>query len=156
MTTFDPRAHLKGFTHTAHQFLIKDMNAVEENQACVCPGGVAKPAIKVVAECAAVNGMVAAMLSGGDAKRPSPEERDAYYASFTTREAVLTELEQKTQSLYAAIDGLDENTLGEMVEGPIGPMTRFGMAELPAMHMMYHDGQINYIQALNGDGEVHW
>jgi len=27
---------------------------------------------------------------------------------------------------------------------------------LPAGHMMYHDGQINYIQLLLGDTKFHW
>ena len=100
--------------------------------------------------------MIGALLAGEDVKRPGPEERKAFYASFTTREQALAFLEQQTQGLLKSIDNLDENTLGDTIDGPIGPMTRFALAELPAMHMMYHDGQLNYLHALHGDSEMHW
>ena len=57
----------------------------------------------------------------------------------------------------AAFETLDENTLGETSDIPFGrPMSRMAIAELPAIHMMYHDGQLNYVQTLNGDKDIHW
>ena len=157
MSAFDFRAHLRGATERAHQLLVKDLHALPEESAGGCPGGVARPALELVAECAGTNGFIAGMLTTGEANRPTPEQRKAYYASFTTRESVLAELEQKTQLLLNAIDGMDETTMGEMLPGVFGsPMTRFALAGVPAMHMMYHDGQINYIQCLHGDSEIHW
>lgn len=157
MSTFDARAHLHGVTVRAHQMFVKDLNALTEENASACPGGVARPAIEVVVECAGVNGSIAGLLTTGEFNRPTPEERKAHYATITTREAALAELEQKTQALLAAIDTMDENTLGEMLPGIFGsPMTRFALAEVPYMHMMYHDGQLNYIQSLHGDSEIHW
>jgi hypothetical protein len=35
-------------------------------------------------------------------------------------------------------------------------MSKFALAHLASIHMMYHDGQLNYIQSLHGDGEIHW
>ncbi len=29
------------------------------------------------------------------------------------------------------------------------------IAELPVSHVMYHDGQLNYIQTLHGDDQMH-
>ena len=157
MSTFDARAHLHGVTVRAHQMFVKDLNALTEENASKCPGGVARPAIEVVVECAGLNGSIAGLLTTGEFNRPTPEQRKAYYATITTREAALAELEQKTQILLAAIDTMDENTMGEMLPGIFGsPMTRFALAEVPFMHMMYHDGQLNYIQCLNGDSEIHW
>ena len=68
----------------------------------------------------------------------------------------LTFLEEQTQRLVDALGNLDVNTLGDMVEGPMGPTPRLAIAQLPATHMMYHDGQLNYIQTLYGDKEMHW
>lgn len=157
MSTFDVRPHLHGAIERAHQMLVKDLNALPEDSAAACPGGVARPAIELIVECAGVNGTIAGVLTTGEFNRPTPEQRKAYYASITTREAALAELEQKTHVLLAAIDAMDENTLGEMLPGVFGsPMTRFALAEVPFMHMMYHDGQLNYIQSLHGDSEMHW
>ncbi len=156
MASLNPHAHLRANTERAHSLLVKDLNALAEEKASVCPGGLARPAIEFVVECGGVNMMVAALLTGGDFSRRSPEESKAFYATFTSREQALAFLELQTQLLLTTLDGLDESTLGDMIDGPIGPMTRFALAELPAMHMMYHDGQLNYLHALHGDDQMHW
>jgi hypothetical protein len=156
MTALNPRAHLRASTERMHSQLVNDLNALPEDKAGVSPGGVARPAIEFVVECGGLNMMVSTLLTGGEFKRRTPEERKAFYATFTTREQALAFLDQQTQGLLTTLDGLDENTLGDMIDGPIGPMTRFALAQLPAMHMMYHDGQLNYLQALHGDDKMHW
>ena len=156
MTALNPRAHLRGVTERAHSLLVKDLNALAEDKANETPGGVTRPAIEFVVECGGINMLIGALLAGEDAKRPAPEERKAFYATFTTREQALAFLETQTQGLLTALDNLDENALGDTIDGPLGPMTRFGLAEVPAMHMMYHDGQLNYLHALHGDSEMHW
>ena len=157
MAALDLRAQLRGGAERAKGLLVKDLNALEEDKAVETPGGVARNAVHIVAECAAVNGRVANFLKTGEFKSPSDEERKAFFDAHTTKASVLSVLEQQTQALLTAIDGLDENTLGELVpETPLGPMSRFGVAQIPAMHMMYHDGQLNYIQSLHGDDKMHW
>ena len=48
-------------------------------------------------------------------------------------------------------------SLGETTNALMGRvMTRLAVAELPAVHMSYHDGQLNYIHSLCGDSEMHW
>ncbi|MGC4043005.1 MAG: DinB family protein [Armatimonas sp.] len=37
-----------------------------------------------------------------------------------------------------------------------GEATRFGRCQFMTAHAWYHDGQLNYIQALLGDGHCHW
>jgi hypothetical protein len=156
MTALNPRAHLRAATERIHSLLVKDLNALAEDKACITAGGVTRPAIEFIVECGGVNMMVGTLLTGGEFPRRSPEERKAFYATFTTREQALGFLEQQTKGLLTALDTLDENTLGDTIDSPIGPMTRFALAELPAMHMMYHDGQLNYLHALHGDDEMHW
>ena len=156
MAALNPRAHLRASTERMHSQLVNDLNALPEENAGVSPGGVARPAIEFVVECGGLNMMISALLAGREFNRRSPEERKAFYATFTTREQALAFLEQQTQGLLRTLDGLDESTLGDVIDGPIGPMTRFALAELPAMHMMYHDGQLNYLHALRGDNEMHW
>lgn len=156
MTVLNPRAHLKAVTARAQSLLANDLEALAEDKACAIPGGVTRPAIEVVVECAALNGAIATLLTTGEMNRPDPEQRKAFFASFTTREQAKAFLEKQTQQLLATLDGLDENTLGDIIKGPLGPMTRFAIAEIPYMHMMYHDGQLNYLQALHGDSEMHW
>jgi hypothetical protein len=44
-----------------------------------------------------------------------------------------------------------------MTDKPFGrPVQKFGPASLPINHMMYHDGQFNFLQTLYGDDKIHW
>ncbi len=156
MSSFDPKGHLLEATRRVHRLLTNDLKALDADKCTTHPGEQARSALHIVAECAAVNGMIATLLTTGEFKRLPPEERDAYLNSFDTQEKAMDLLEQETNRLLAVIETLDVNTLGEMSEAIGRPMTRFAIAELPAMHMMYHDGQLNYIQTLFGDTQMHW
>lgn len=157
MPALNPIHHLQEFTKQAHHFMTKDLQALPEDKQNACPGGCARTPLNVIAECAMVHRMVGDFLRTGKAERIPAEERDAHLNSFDTMEKALAYLDRETQYLLGVLETLDENTLGDVSEEPLGfPMTRFGLAQLPAMHMMYHDGQLNYIQSLYGDDKVHW
>ena len=156
MAELDLAAQLRATTEWAYGNLVNDLNALDEDKATGSPDAATRPAIKMVAECGAVNGMVAALLATGQFSRPSPEEREAYYAAITTRAEALAALDAGTQKLYAAIDGIAPDRWGEIVQGPFGPRTLLAAASFAAMHMMYHDGQLNYLHLLHGDTEMHW
>ncbi len=156
MPDLDLKVQLRDATQRAHRLLSNDLKAIEADKTNICPGGCARTALNIVAECASVNGMVATVLAGGEYNRPSAEERDAFLNSFDTVEKTLVYLDKETERLLEAIASTDESTFGDEMS-PFGrPMNRFGVAGLPSWHMMYHDGQLNYIQSLHGDGEMHW
>lgn len=157
MPEVQPKEHLRALTERAHRLLINDLKAIAEDKSNASPGGVARTALHIVAECAMVTGFLGKALNGVEVQRPPKEEREAHLNSFDTTEKVLAYLDRETQDLLTVIDGLDESTLGEVSDKPFGrPMSRFALAEFPALHMMYHDGQLNYIQTLHGDAEMHW
>ena len=156
METFSPKGHLKEFTQRTKAFLVNDLKAIPAEKQNTCPGGCAHTALYMVAECAAVNSMIAKTLRGEEVNRPPQAEREAFLKSFDSETKALAFLEQETENLLAAIDTLDENTLAERVQTPIGERSRYGLAEIPAFHMGYHDGQLNYIHTLHDDHEMHW
>ncbi len=157
MSTLSPGALLRAPLEFAARVLGNDLNALPEEQALAHPGGTSRPAVAVVAECAAVNGLIATLLTTGEMRRPSPEEREAYYAKFTSREAATSALRAETARLLSAIDALPEARWGEPITGLIGqPSTLLETTGFAALHMMYHDGQINLLQAMHGDSEMHW
>ena len=156
MTQVDLAAHLRATTETAYRNLVNDLNALDEDKAGGSPNDALRPAIKLVAECAAVNRALASLLATGAAVSPSAEERAAYFASITTRAEALAALESGTQELYTAIDGVGADRWGETVQGFFGPATLLATAGFAALHMMYHDGQINQFHLLHGDTEMHW
>ena len=156
MAELDLAAHLRATTAQAYNNLLNDLNALDEDKASGSANTALRPAIKVVAECGSVNGLLASLVTTGTAASPSPDEQAAYYAAITTRAEALAALDAGTQKLYAAIDGVAPDRWGEMVPTPLGPMTVLGAASFAAQHMMYHDGQINHLHLLHGDTEMHW
>ena len=156
MTEFNLAAYLHAATETAYNNLVNDLSAMDEDKAVASPHDALRPAIKLVAECGSVNGLLATLVATGQATMPSPEQSAAFYESITTPQAALAVLEEGTQKLYAAIDAAAPDTWSDMVPTPFGPWTRAAAAGFAALHMMYHDGQLNSAHLLHGDTEMHW
>ncbi len=152
------KSHLKGMADRTMGLLINDVKAIPTDKHTACPGGCAKTPLYMIAECAVVNHRVAQFLKTGQQKpRPTPDERDALLKSYTDTDKTLAFLQESVAAYKEAIDGFDAARFGEHNDEFFGrPMTLFGIAELPPVHMMYHDGQLNYIQMLLGDNDIHW
>jgi len=158
MSTFSPKQHLTGTIQFVHSLLVKDMNAVSADKANVAPAPNTRPALSLIAECASVNALIASRIeTGAMPERLAPDARKAFLATFDTPEKALAYLDEATKHLVHAIETCDESKFGDPVMTPLGvEMTIFGLAEFAAMHMMYHDGQVNYTHLLHGDTEMHW
>ncbi len=157
MGTFDPIRHLRETTEGAYQMLLKDLRAIPEEKAGQAWGGCSRAPLRFVAECAMLNGVLAAYIETGVFRRPSREEALAQQESFPSIEPLAAFLQQQTELLLKAIDGVDPDTLWEEGNEPFGrPMSRFQAIGLAATHMNYHDGQLNYVQAMLGDPAIHW
>lgn len=154
----DLKAHLKSMAERMQRLLTNDIRALPAEKHTECPGGCAKTPLYMVAECASVNMLVAKYLKTSEPwKRPTPEERDAILKSYIDTEKTLAFLDESIVQYLEAIDGFDAARFAERNDEFFGrPMTNFGVAELACVHMMYHDGQLNYIQMLHGDNENHW
>lgn len=156
MAEFNLAAHLHAATETAYNNLVNDLSAMDEDKAAGTPHDALRPAIKLVAECGTVNGLLATLISTGEATMPTSEQSAAFYAGITTPESALAVLQEGTQNLLAAIDGMAPETWGDTLIGPFGPWTRAAAAGFASLHMMYHDGQLNTAHLLHGDTEMHW
>ena len=156
MAELNLNAHLRLITETAYSKLVNDITALDEDKAAGSPNPALRPAIKLVAECGSVNGLLASLVATGQAERLTPEQREAFYASITTRAEALAMLQDGTEKLYTAIAATPASDWGETISGPFGPWTRLSAAEYATLHMMYHDGQLNFVHLLHGDTEMHW
>jgi hypothetical protein len=154
----DLKAHLEATTRNQYNRIVNDLKAIPADKQNVSPGGCSRAPLNIVAECGALNGFVAQYLSTGEMpERPSPDVREPFLASFDTEEKALAFIAEKTEALFTAFRTLDASTLGETTTALFGrPMTGLAIAELPAVHMSYHDGQLNYVHSLCGDQTTHW
>lgn len=152
----DLKAHLASITKSGADRIVKDLKAISADKQNASPGGCARAPLHYVAECGMLNGFVAGFLSGTPMQRPDPAERDKALAAADTEEKALAIFNEGTEKLLAALATLDVDTLGDEVEFFGRARTRLEIAELPASHMSYHDGQLNYYHTLCGDSQVHW
>lgn len=137
--------------------LTLDLDAVPENQAVATNGGCTRSAVAVVAECAAFNNLVAGIIGSKDTGVGTFEDVQAASQGATSREQAKGSLVSSVTNLKDVVSALSDDELGETIQAPWGqPMSRFGLANVAAGHMWYHNGQVAYIQSLNGDSDMHW
>lgn len=148
----------KGATMHGAETLVKDTKYIPEGKFCFCPMGCAKTAEDILRECAGTNARIAASLRSED------PTTSAAYLEFQKKVDAASGLEafdklvmESSEIVCEAIDGIADADLGKQMKMPWGAMFPAAAAIfLPAQHMSYHDGQINYIQTLLGDGVFHW
>lgn len=137
---------------TAKAVYAKDLEALAEDQLQVSPGGSARAPYDFTYEVVIVNQRTARRIRGEDAG-PWPFESWAVAPDdFKSKAVAQAAIESSIQEVIDALQG--EAT--KVVPTPQGEKTRFELASFAAMHTMYHDAQLNYLQALLGDAEMHW
>lgn len=157
MSEIPMKENLRDAIRRARYLMSNDLKAIPAEKAGVSPGGVGRTPLNIVAECAMANGQFADFFASGQFAHVPHEQQEALLAEYDSVQKVLAYLDKETDRLLTALESLDESTLGEISDQIHGrPRTRLAIAQLPATHMMYHDGQLNYIQALYGDAEMHW
>lgn len=136
---------------------VKDLRHLPDDKLNASPMGCARPPLELAAECAGYNNMIAGAIKGEPMEMPSPERIKAYYASIDTFDKAKEALETSSAALVSALNGASEEVLAGMATAPWGEtMPLYVLVGIAASHMSYHDGQINYIQCLYGDGAMHW
>lgn len=135
----------------------RDIDASSEEMCNCTQDGKCRSVLAMTAEVIGFNHLVASLLRGETRGFPTPEERDAFAAKFTTKEAAKAGLETSVGDVCSAIEGVEASDWMTKITAPWGvEVTKAHLCSWSALHMMYHDGQINLIQILNGDHEVHW
>ena len=151
----DARGYMAGWLNALTGMYIADINAIPEEKLTVSPGGVARAVNVISAETVDLMNWTTETLKGNSpvANHDSSE----LAASLTTHAAIASALQAATADLGQAITGASDETLNSMIETPFGmTMPMFMVIQIAVNHIWYHDGQLNYFQALDGDGEIHW
>lgn len=156
-TKVDAKAELANWTRRLTGMFAADLKAIAESSYTICPGGKCRTVAEFTSEVVGFNFMVSNLLKGQPAPMPSDEERAAFASKFTTTDFCVQSIKDSGEALASAIEAATEESMAEPVTMPWGEtMSKWAMANLTANHILYHDGQLNYIQSLNGDAEMHW
>jgi hypothetical protein len=151
---FDIKGHLRERLDEAAKLYITDLTALPDDALGTVMGGVARTVYDFTFECVNVNTRMAASIMGSPLPRPSDDEFKAMAGQMDTKQKAIDGIRSSTNALIDAWMALDD--INKEIPAFGGTRKCIDMVSLCAGHMMYHDGQINFIQALRGDGEVHW
>ncbi len=130
------------------------MEFIPEGRRNWVPSGCAKTPMEIYMECAGCYMFFARLVQGeaadwGEVLRKAKEDR-----SLDDAKRLMDEYQE---ALFKALDSLPESKLNEKMILPWGQETTWGQfAFLASYHTCYHAGQLNYIQTLLGDADMHF
>lgn len=134
----------------------EDLGAMDEAHLREKPCGTGRAALDFTYETAFVNRMIADRIGGrtpaewpwGDEWATAPEGYG--------KEQGIADLQASADAIVAELEKVESEKMAERFEVDGRPTSVFERANFAALHMMYHDAQLNYCQAMKGDLEMHW
>lgn len=156
-TAFNHAAHLAGNTRRYTGMYVNDLKYMPEDSFTNSQGGVTRSVAAITADAAWLADCAAYMLRGETPPSTDYAAHADLIPELSTREACTQAMSNAGNALADAIENLPVSKFGDTVMAPWGAETTlFALAASAAGHIWYHDAQLNYIQSLNGDGDVHW
>lgn len=150
----DLKDHMRERLLEAKTDYLDDLNAMDEETLAWSPGGVARCAYDFTYEIVFVNKRIATRLEGGD---PGPAVDDGWMtapAEFRDKAVAIAEYTDAIDRIIAAWDSTDD--IDREIQLAKSTTSPYKLANMACHHVAYHDGQLNYIQALRGDDKVNW
>lgn len=141
----------------ASGFYVNDIEALDHETLDKSPGGKARSGYDFTHEVIVVNNRIATQLRGEDPGAWPFEDGWAVCPdSDRNKEAAISQIKSSTQAILDALKNVPSEKFNEKFKIGERETTFSSMANLAGVHMMYHAAQLNYLQAMQGDEEVHW
>jgi len=138
-------------TQEAHRHLLTGLKYIADDKLDWVPMGSAKTPRQIALECATAYKLTGQLIRG-----EMPEWAPPDPAAYPTRESVVAALDAALADLFSTLDALTSEQLAEKRQAPWGETTVGETIWMAFWHSVYHDGQLNYIQTLLGDTEMHF
>jgi hypothetical protein len=135
----------------------RDIEAMSHEQLDAKPSGKARSAYDFTYEVVFVNRRLAKRLRG---ETPDPMPGDGGWIvapeDFRNKDKAKSEIEGSMQEILDAWDAFDDNHLLRPIKLAKGETNALDLGYMAAHHASYHDAQLNYVQSLQGDDQLHW
>ena len=142
-------------------FFAKDLELLSERQVMTSPGRAARRPIDYVHEVTVVNRGIACQLRGEDPNslfgEQSHDENKFIVAPTTlTKSEAVAAFKQSIAEVREIVDGMSEEDMLTPRQSFFGEKPAYWVAQFVAIHTNYHNGQLNLVQGLGGDGKNNW
>lgn len=155
--TFDPKTEVISRIQFAQQLFSADVKSMSHSELAANCGGQSRCGYDFIYELCGFFATFGKLLSDapGDIEGPNGEWVRAP-KEFQDKGSSLESLNNAANDFITTLQCYKGRFTSDVFESPVGPFTPLGMANLAVWHMMYHSGQLNYIQTVNGDTAFHW
>ncbi|HHX38836.1 MAG TPA: DinB family protein [Armatimonadetes bacterium] len=156
----DPIEQAKQWTREGKSRFLNTFAFVPDDKLTWTPSPTAHSALRIAAHVGVCNQTLVGALTGEAAPSNDRAELlamgEAAEKAITTREAAIQLIEESTETVLAALDQVKPDQIDKMVETPFlkAPMSFF--LTLFGSHMGQHAAQIDYLQTIWGDHELHF
>ena len=135
---------------------LQDLAALPDETLAASAGGASRAPTHFTYEIMCVNQRFVKRLRGEDPGAFDPGMWTNTPDEYITRSGAPEGFKNAMNDVIEAVRALPEEEMLREIQTPGGSTTPFDLALFCATHVNYHDGQLNYIQAINGDPDVHW
>ena len=145
----------EAFKHSKDHYL-DDLNAMSEEALTTSPGGCARTPADFTYEIIVINRRIAKRLRGED---PGPMAFEGWLTApdeLKSKDALIKEFTATCEEIERALSAIPSDEMLRTIQLPKDTTTPYDLVRFTAYHTGYHDAQLNYIQALANDGEMHW
>jgi hypothetical protein len=153
--SIDARKELVNWLHGVAGMTAADIRNIPADKWSATFGGATRPVDELVADSLAFAAWVAKAING-EVLPYDGNTIETMRAEMPTPEAGVAKVKEVAALLAEAISSHSDEELMATIDLPWGQQSLYSTAQTAVSHLWYHDGQLNYVQALLGDGEVHW
>jgi uncharacterized damage-inducible protein DinB len=157
----DTRQYLATITRFMAQAVARTAPFTPSDKRNWSPMGAARTTIDVLQECAEALEMGSRWMKSSQIAGPDPQARAARAEALKKNppklEDVLARLQKASEQYAQDLEKFPAERMTQMVTSPFSgqPMPMAALLGLPVFNMIYHWGQINYVQTMLGDTEMH-
>lgn len=133
----------------------KDIEAMDHDSLAKTCGGKSRAAYDLIYEVVGLNRAIEGCAKG----RPFGDLPKGWVtapAEFRDKDKAASELKSSVSDVASALRATPAEKKDQLMTTPFGEMKLGDVADIAAMHLMYHSGQLNYIQTICGDDDFHW
>lgn len=135
---------------------VKDLQALSEEQLASNPGGCSRSAFDYTYELIFVNSRFADRLNG---IQPPPWNREGWTKApkdFNSKEVAIAQFQESMDRFAEAASKLTDEDMFTTEADSMKKMSGMDMCTMVSVHTTYHCGQLNLLQTIGGDAEMHW
>jgi hypothetical protein len=157
MQQIDAKAMLTGWLQGVTGMFVSDVNAIPDDKWTATMGGCTRPCSELADDTISFLVWATKCIEQGGTPTMDEAARAALKESCTTKAGAIAAIQNASKSMADALSATTDEILMKTATAPFGmDGSIYGFAQMAVSHVWYHDGQLNYVQCLLGDGDFHW